>query len=436
MHNLPPPTCQSVTPVAVQCSERANGQYNRSLCAHTVCVHTPQRFFVSKTHHTTEPRPPACWPLPEDAFREGGIPRLYMAACAGDHNAVDQELADGTDPDQPLGTVTPLIGAALEGRTAMVDKLLAAGACVNSQCSRGATALLGAARFGYHDTVQRLLRAEGIDLNAGPDDEGTALRIAIRCGHQKTANALWEAGADVYRVSQRPKKDCPPLRTAAIYGDSDVIEYIASHAACIDTRFDDGYTALALACAFGQTECVRVLLDVGADINQSGLLGATPLHVAVKWHCADVVRLLLERGALLKAAYQGMNPLHTASINNAEQCVEVLLDMTGGHAVDTPCPYSGMTALHWAAHMGHAGIIRQLLKWGADVHKQPNNGPTALYAAVQDGHVEAARTLILAGAGQGEKGRSDKAFDDAVLQRTSVAMLEALGLNRVPDGSI
>ena len=153
-----------------------------------------------------------------------------------------------------------------------------------------------------------------------------------------------------------------------------------------------------------------------------------------KQDCAGVVRLLLERGADVKTDDQGMNALHTASINNAEQCVEVLLEMTCGQAVDTPCKDTGMTALHFAASKGHAGIIRQLLKWGADVHKQPNNGPTALYAAVQEGHVEAVRTLILAGAGQGEKGRSDKSFDDAVLQRASVAMLEALGLNRVPDG--
>ena len=340
----------------------------------------------------------------------------------------------------------------------MVDKLLAAGAQVNLQDrKRGVTALLCAARVGYYDTVQRLLRVEGIDLNAGSVNEGTPLWFAIRCSHQQTATALWEAGADVYRQSQRPSKAAPPLRTAATWGDAPIIEFIASRAVCIDRRFDDGHTALTLACTFGQAECVRVSLNAGADVNQTGLLGGTPLHEAVrgeglpvvplpecfpldedetaKQDCAGVVRLLLAGGARLKADDQGMNPLHVACIENAERCVEVLLEMTCGQAVDTPCKGSGMTALHFAAIKGHAGAVQYLLKWGADVHKQSNSGCTPLYLAVRKNHLEVVRSLIAAGAGQGEKGCSDKAFDYTVLQYASIAMLEALDLDRVPDGS-
>jgi len=64
--------------------------------------------------------------------------------------------------------------------------------------------------------------------------------------------------------------------------------------------FDDSSRA-PLHCAVeeGQYEAVRLLLDLGADVdrNEEDKIGETPLNIAVQGECPEIVTLLLERGA-------------------------------------------------------------------------------------------------------------------------------------------
>ena len=66
------------------------------------------------------------------------------------------------------------------------------------------------------------------------------------------------------------------------------------------------------AAAFSSAECVRVLLDRGAEVNAANALGAT----ALMWGTGDAakVRLLLERGASVNAKTKdGVTALVTAA---------------------------------------------------------------------------------------------------------------------------
>src|SRR5437660_429169 len=72
------------------------------------------------------------------------------------------------------------------------------------------------------------------------------------------------------------------------------------------------HIALALAAQHGHPEVVRLLLDAGEDPNRYNPEGyhghSTPLHQAICSGHADVVRLLVERGARLDirdTIYQG-----------------------------------------------------------------------------------------------------------------------------------
>jgi ankyrin repeat protein len=60
---------------------------------------------------------------------------------------------------------------------------------------------------------------------------------------------------------------------------------------------------LALAAQHGHTDVVRLLLEAGEDPNRYNPEGfhshSTPLHQAVAANRADVVKLLVERGARL-----------------------------------------------------------------------------------------------------------------------------------------
>jgi ankyrin repeat protein len=75
---------------------------------------------------------------------------------------------------------------------------------------------------------------------------------------------------------------------------------------------EDRHRALALAAQLGQVEIVRLVLDAGEDPSRYNPKGthahSTPLHQAVWRGHADVVRLLVERGAHLDmrdTIYQG-----------------------------------------------------------------------------------------------------------------------------------
>lgn len=62
----------------------------------------------------------------------------------------------------------------------------------------------------------------------------------------------------------------------------------------------DGQTLLMVACKYGRINCVMALIDeYGADVNACGGLGRyTPLCYAAYHGHFDVVKVLLERGAV------------------------------------------------------------------------------------------------------------------------------------------
>ena len=63
---------------------------------------------------------------------------------------------------------------------------------------------------------------------------------------------------------------------------------------------DNGETPLYVASQNGHVEVVRLLIDAGALINQAKNSGATPILAASQDGHVDVVRLLIDGGATVK----------------------------------------------------------------------------------------------------------------------------------------
>ena len=118
----------------------------------------------------------------------------------------------------------PLVMAAYEGYTDIVQLLLAAGADVAAvDPGMKATALHAAAYAGRTDAA-RLLITYGIDLNKqGPYNGYTALHDAIWQNHVATAKVIIDAGAD---LTLRTNNGETPLMMAKTRGRKEIATLI------------------------------------------------------------------------------------------------------------------------------------------------------------------------------------------------------------------
>jgi len=71
-------------------------------------------------------------------------------------------------------------------------------------------------------------------------------------------------------------------------------------------------TTASLRGAMGRSWAAKALIDAGIDSNKAGDLGYTPLHVACMKGTAEMVKLLIGRGADIFALCEGTGNSHAA----------------------------------------------------------------------------------------------------------------------------
>ncbi|MEZ5741384.1 MAG: ankyrin repeat domain-containing protein [Burkholderiaceae bacterium] len=152
----------------------------------------------------------------------------------------------------------------------------------------------------------------------------------------------------------------------------------------------------------GDIGALQAALDKGADIDQRDAYGRTALHVATFARRHEVIGYLLRRKAdpaLLEA--DRYDAVTIAAVADDEPGLRTLL-AGGASAGLTTSRYDG-TALIAAAHLGHDGVVRQLIAAGAPLDHVNNLHWTAAIEAIVLGdggprHQASLRALIDAGA--------------------------------------
>ena len=201
---------------------------------------------------------------------------MHWAAYLEDADTTALLIRAGAKVDTPNNYgMTPLALAAGNGNAAIIDQLLKAGADPNGAVRAGETPLMLAARTGRSDAVKAL-------LNAGANDrrEGNLERTdGADVGGGRGARA-GRAGAD--RAAAPTSTRAPTLarrRSCLRCGDGDM----PACARCwrrertSRTARPDGATPLLVAVINGHADLVDLLLDKGADPNVEG--GSTELTV-------------------------------------------------------------------------------------------------------------------------------------------------------------
>jgi ankyrin repeat protein len=114
-------------------------------------------------------------------------------------------------------------------------------------------------------------------------------------------------------------------------------------------------------------------------LEERDIHGQTALSYAAEEGHGEVVALLLGKGAQASTRdNNSMTPLMKACDNGHLDVVRMLVQHTGGGALDARDRNKGWTALHGAAYWGHEEMVRLLLFAGADPTVTDNEGRTAL----------------------------------------------------------
>jgi ankyrin repeat protein len=189
------------------------------------------------------------------------------------------------------------------------------------------------------------------------------------------------------------------------------------------------YTGLHAAAHRGDVPAIERLAS-RATLLARDASGRTPLHVAVFARQHAAVRALLAAGADTAALEDGRYDAVTiAAVADDEESLRLLL-AAGASAKLVTSRYDG-TALIAAAHLGHDGVVRQLIAAGAPLDHVNNLHWTALIEAVVLGdggprHQATVRALLDAGANTRLADRDGRTPLQLARQRGYAAMVNML----------
>ena len=185
-----------------------------------------------------------------------------------------------------------------------------------------------------------------------------------------------------------------PLVWFARAGDAKLVELV-SHK-IVYQHAQRHSSALLAATRSGRVEIIRLLIDLGANVNAEGREYGTALQAAGSEGKAECIQLLLDKGADVNAeGGEFGTALQAAVFGDRVECIQVLLDNGADVNVD---PGKHGTPLQIAAHRGSIERIKLFLDKGADVNAEGGEYGTALQAAGSEGKAECIQLLLDKGA--------------------------------------
>ena len=337
-----------------------------------------------------------------DARERKGQTALMWAAAEGNVEVVDALLHAGADFRTPLRSgFTPIFFAVREGHAKVALRLLEAGVDINAEMrptqggGKSITPLLLAVENGHFELALALLKA-GADPNAHP------------AGYTALHAITW------VRKPIRGDGDPPPQGSGKLTS-VDLVRELVAHKADINVRLENGEsgrgrftttgsTPFLLAARAGDVPLMKLLLELKADPEIANSDNATPLlaaagvgalgdseeAAATEEESLAAVRLLLEMGADVNAVDDnGETAQHGAAYQSRAKLVPLLAE----HGADIKV-WDRKNKFGWTPLMiaqGHrpgnfrpapdtiAAIVRVMRSAGAEPPKATRDLPRRAY---------------------------------------------------------
>ena len=146
------------------------------------------------------------------------------------------------------------------------------------------------------------------------------------------------------------------------------------------TFYDEKFTLLHLAVCHNKPKFVKLILELGFEINCRTKSGDTALHLAIEAGATDCLKELLQSKADTEAEdnIDGVTPLIKAIRSSQILPAQILIN--GGASIE--CKDRDQNhPLHLAIDMQQMQLIDTLLEKGADIEAQNSDEYTALHIA-------------------------------------------------------
>lgn len=299
---------------------------------------------------------------------------LKVAARHGSADVAQAVLDAGGHPNPFAPGRTPLMEAAWEGYSRVVEILLDAGANLEARNVYGETPLMLA------------VRGASFFPRAG-SNHGEAVSLLLARGANKTVqNGALRTAFEIALEEYEP--DLGVLSALIEAGVS---------AEEIDTLDENGQTSLMHFAQSGQVERGKLLLEAGADLDVTDGFGSTALAYAAKGSKPEFVQMLLDAGADIHAvSSRGRTALMEAAGYARVQHIELFLK--AGADVNSKDKHGRTALMEAAGHRDGDESTAVLVAAGADVHTSDQRGRTALSEAEESGCRQKAQRLLHAGA--------------------------------------
>lgn len=312
------------------------------------------------------------------------------------------EVFLGLRDDNSSGKVTLLHRVLKNGNVEKAMMLINRGSPNGSDCY-GITSLMIAVIRGYENVVRNFCAQRNIKdtIDAQESLHGdSALHYAVTMGRYNIVQLLINAGAFVNILNKGYQT---PFMVAANKKYEDVLSIFLNNNSTIFNLIDMySNTALHLSISGGDYNgtlhsIVQSLIDVGVPVNTVNSLGESPLIVAAKNGCADVVKLLLKVGEkeIKLHGKDGYSALYWAIFYNNVEVVKVLIDNNLSIKIINQFRESALVV---SAKRGAVDVLKFLLEvCEKDINLCGEDGYHALYWGVFYDNVDIVKILIDAG---------------------------------------